>query len=184
MKGGTWSTPIDLTQGTSMEGYTGQVAVMDSAGDIHVLINPGDGKYVHVRTKNGAWLPHLPTGWQASDWIEMAVAEGNTLVVVYWMGGTPTHPIWSWMRPGSLPCRSWPLKAMQLTQTAGVAFIHCDCCSHLGIDTHCDTQRAVFSDWPRRQREFQPVAGRAAWHFSAVVIVLGVVLFQLRRRRR
>lgn len=89
--GQTWSPPIDLTQGVPMAGYSGQVAAMDSSGDIHVLINPGDGKYVHARTENGVWLPNSPTGWQASDWIEMSVAEGNTLVVVYWtLGSTYT----------------------------------------------------------------------------------------------
>jgi hypothetical protein len=86
--GKTWSTPLDLTQGANMSGYTGQVAVMDSAGDMHLLVNPGDGRDVYVRSRNGAWLPNSPTGWQASDWIEMAVAEGNTLVAVYWIPGS------------------------------------------------------------------------------------------------
>lgn len=85
--GRNWSPPIDLTQGVTMSGYTGQVVNMDSAGNLHLLLNPGDGKYVHARTRDGAWLPNTATGWQASDWIEMAVAGGDTLVAVYWMGG-------------------------------------------------------------------------------------------------
>jgi hypothetical protein len=87
-EGKTWSPPVDLAQGVYMAGYSGQVAAMDSAGDLHVLINPGDGRYVHARTRGDIWLPNAPTGWQASDWIEMAVAEGNTLVVVYWTMAT------------------------------------------------------------------------------------------------
>lgn len=85
--GETWSSPIDLTQGVHMEGYTGQVAGMDSSGVIHALINPGDGKYVHIQIRDKRVIGSAPTGWQASDWMEMAVARGNTLVVAFWAAG-------------------------------------------------------------------------------------------------
>ena len=180
-EGKTWSTPIDLTQGTSMAGYTGQVAVMDSAKDIHALVNPGDGKYVHFRTKNGSWLPHSPTGWQASDWIEMAVAEGNTLVAVYWIGGN-TYTSHAFLDAPKLAPSSLSVVPGSSSHKQRTQYTQCDLPTQLQHPPH--TGGPILIDRPRGQQQFQPVAGHAVWHSLAVVIVLGVVLFQLGRRAR
>jgi hypothetical protein len=85
--GTTWSAAVDLTQKTHMEGFTGQVAVMDNQGAVHVLVNPGDGHYVHSWLQDGSWTPNRQAGWQATDWISAAIAEGDTLVVAWWSPG-------------------------------------------------------------------------------------------------
>ncbi|GEM_PF-3360940 len=85
--GATWSVPFDLTQGVSMSGFTGQVASADSAGRLHVLINPGDGRYQHSIRDHTTWSNNRETGWEASDWIAADVIEGNQLVVAYWVPG-------------------------------------------------------------------------------------------------
>ena len=182
--GKTWSTPIDLTQGTSMAGYTGQVAVMDSAKDIHALVNPGDGKDVQIRTKNGAWLPLFPTGWQASDWIEMAVADGNTLVVVYWIGGNTytSHAVLDApkLAPSLLTLpKSTPTQAegASVTPTAEVAAD--------SSATPTVTPAAQFSSTGQQDGSSSSQLQGILFGISpAVVVVLGVVLFQLGRRRR
>ncbi len=86
--GETWSAPFDLTQGVGMAGYTGQVATLDSGGTLHVLVNLGDGRYVHSQYREGRWAPNVWTGWEASDWINVATVRGHRLVVVYWVPGS------------------------------------------------------------------------------------------------
>ena len=181
--GGTWSTPIDLTQGTSMEGYTGQVAVMDSAEDIHVLINPGDGNYMHVRTKNGAWLPHRPTGWQASDWIEMAVAEGNTLVVVYWMGGntSTSHMVLDAPKIVPLPVVSPEGAAAQaVAEVASSTVTAVSTFASTPTATPTVQFSAIGTHDSRRSNQTESLLLGIA---PAVALVVGVVIFQFRRRR-
>lgn len=183
-EGRTWSPPVDLTQGISMAGYTGQVAAMDSAGNIHVLINPGDGKYVHVRTQNGNWLPHIQTGWQASDWIEMAVAEGNTLVVVYWMAGNTytSHMILSAPRlaPAALTLPDDTPTQAETTSAAPTAKVDVD-----SMATPAVTPVAQFSTAGQGgSGNSSQAQGVLVGVSSAAVVVLGVIIFQLRRRRR
>lgn len=181
-EGRTWSTPVDLTQGVYMAGYTGQVAVMDSAGDLHVLINPGDGRYVHARTRDGIWLPNSPTGWQASDWIEMAVAEGNTLVVVYWVMGSNTT---STSHLALDAPRLAPLQVAALEDAKTPAMS--------GQATSMPTRQSTMATPAQSTSQFvgqDGVQGNSSEQsrtillgiVPAVILVLGVVLVQIRRR--
>lgn len=179
--GRTWSAPIDLTQGVDMAGYTGQVAVMDSAGDVHLLVNPGDGRYVHVRSKNGSWLPNQQTGWQASDWIEMAVAEGNTLVAVFWaMGNIYTfYAVLDAPRLAPLPVT--PPAGAQPTVSGGQASASATATPVLIPTTKPTLQPSVINhDNSRPVGQLGIIVLGIA---PVVALVLGVLLIQLRRRR-
>lgn len=181
--GNTWSPPIDLTQGVYMEGYTGQVAAMDSAGNTHALINPGDGRYVHVRTKDGTWLPHMAAGWQASDWIEMAVAEGNTLVVVYWKQGDvyTSHTLLDApnLHPKPVPTPADSLRQAALTLTTPLAAA---APTSAVLPTGAASLRIVGADI-----DYQRAPGQAEvllWSIvPTTVLIAGILVFQLRRRR-
>lgn len=83
----SWNAPLDLEQGIRMDGFNGQLAAMDAGGTIHVLVNPGDGRYYHSRLQQGRLSPNVQVSWRSADWISAAVAQGNQLVVIYWVPG-------------------------------------------------------------------------------------------------
>ena len=86
--GASWLPSADLTQGAEMGGYNNHVAAIDSADNMHVLVNPGDGKHVHSSLRNSVWTPNTPAGWSAWDWISMTTAQGNTMVATWWLNNT------------------------------------------------------------------------------------------------
>jgi hypothetical protein len=86
--GVTWTPPTDLTQGVDMAGYNNHLPTMDSAGTTHVLVNPGDARHVHSSLRGNVWSPNIPAGWAANDWIGLATAQGNRLVVAWWLDNT------------------------------------------------------------------------------------------------